>query len=312
MALIGGAGAAAPAEPFSSCVCRAFCRLCAMQRAVLLTYEDGARPFRPVGRHGSPFAPALLDALGGSLGHESALRRALLEDEAQQIGHVDASAGNELLGLEPGQTLTCVPLIAAGQWFGVIVADRGDEPYALTLEELRTASTFGKLAALASGTRIATREQEHARRLGERSALADEMQSRVGDPISRALAALESEADRPEPGWERCRHEMRDALDGVRGAVERAEPQRPATTGAAARLPSSNGIPPGTEPELLSRRQIAILELVARGHTNREIAESLYLSPHTIKEHVHTICQKLEARNRAAAVQRAQRLGVLS
>ena len=45
------------------------------------------------------------------------------------------------------------------------------------------------------------------------------------------------------------------------------------------------------------------------GATNREIGERLYLSPHTIKEHTSSIYRKLEVRNRAEAVQHAQRLG---
>ena len=62
----------------------------------------------------------------------------------------------------------------------------------------------------------------------------------------------------------------------------------------------------------LSAREQEVLELVATGATNREIASQLHLSPHTVKEHTSALYRKLEARNRAEAVQRAQRLGVLS
>jgi len=61
----------------------------------------------------------------------------------------------------------------------------------------------------------------------------------------------------------------------------------------------------------LSSREREVLELVATGATNREIAQQLQLSPHTVKEHTSALYRKLEARNRADAVQRAQRLGVL-
>ena len=60
----------------------------------------------------------------------------------------------------------------------------------------------------------------------------------------------------------------------------------------------------------LTDRESEILELIAGGATNREIAAALYLSPHTIKEHTSTLYRKLGARNRAEAVQRAQRLGL--
>jgi DNA-binding NarL/FixJ family response regulator len=63
---------------------------------------------------------------------------------------------------------------------------------------------------------------------------------------------------------------------------------------------------------LLSEREREVLDLIADGRTNREIAVALYLSPHTVKEHTSTLYRKLGARNRAEAVQRAQRIGVMS
>lgn len=63
--------------------------------------------------------------------------------------------------------------------------------------------------------------------------------------------------------------------------------------------------------KLLSQREQEVLTLIAGGATNREIAAQLYLSPHTVKEHTSALYRKLKARNRAEAVQRAQRIGLL-
>ena len=63
---------------------------------------------------------------------------------------------------------------------------------------------------------------------------------------------------------------------------------------------------------LLTEREREVLELMAGGYTNREIAQTLFLSPHTVKEHTSVLYRKLTARNRAEAVQRAQRMGLLS
>lgn len=68
----------------------------------------------------------------------------------------------------------------------------------------------------------------------------------------------------------------------------------------------------GQPAPLLSEREHEVLELIAAGSTNREIAQTLYLSPHTVKEHTSALYRKLGARNRAEAVQRAQRVGLLS
>ena len=65
-------------------------------------------------------------------------------------------------------------------------------------------------------------------------------------------------------------------------------------------------------PALLTDREREVLDLIAQGATNREIASALFLSPHTVKEHTSTLYRKLKVRGRAEAVQRAQRLGLIS
>jgi DNA-binding NarL/FixJ family response regulator len=42
-----------------------------------------------------------------------------------------------------------------------------------------------------------------------------------------------------------------------------------------------------------------VLEAIASGATNREIAGPLFLSPHTVKEHTSSLYRKLGVRNRA-------------
>jgi LuxR family transcriptional regulator, maltose regulon positive regulatory protein len=78
---------------------------------------------------------------------------------------------------------------------------------------------------------------------------------------------------------------------------------------------SGNGAPrsgrvPGLEP--LSEREIEVLELVAAGLSNAEIARELYLSVGTVKAHVHHIFGKLIVRNRSQAVARARELRLLT
>ncbi|MEJ2205262.1 MAG: helix-turn-helix transcriptional regulator [Gemmatimonadota bacterium] len=61
----------------------------------------------------------------------------------------------------------------------------------------------------------------------------------------------------------------------------------------------------------LSDREVEVLALVARGRTNADIAETLFLSPHTVKRHVANILTKLDVPTRSAAVGWAARRGVL-
>ena len=62
---------------------------------------------------------------------------------------------------------------------------------------------------------------------------------------------------------------------------------------------------------LLSRREREVLKLVAHGLNDREIAEQLILSPHTVHRHVANIRHKLGRGSRTAAVAEAARLGLL-
>jgi DNA-binding NarL/FixJ family response regulator len=60
----------------------------------------------------------------------------------------------------------------------------------------------------------------------------------------------------------------------------------------------------------LSARELEILREVAQGHTNREIADALYLSPLTVKTHVSRILTKLRARDRVQLVVIAYQAGI--
>jgi len=69
---------------------------------------------------------------------------------------------------------------------------------------------------------------------------------------------------------------------------------------------------PAPEPTpRLSGRELEILRLMADGRANRQIAESLSLSPHTVKRHVANILAKLHQRTRIEAVLFAQRRDLL-
>jgi DNA-binding NarL/FixJ family response regulator len=62
----------------------------------------------------------------------------------------------------------------------------------------------------------------------------------------------------------------------------------------------------------LSPRELEVLGLVARGSSNREIAEALVLSPLTVKTHVSRILTKLRARDRVQLVVIAYQAGLVS
>ena len=52
----------------------------------------------------------------------------------------------------------------------------------------------------------------------------------------------------------------------------------------------------------ITRRELEILELIAQGMSNREIADDLYISENTVKNHVRNILEKLHLHSRMEAV----------
>jgi DNA-binding NarL/FixJ family response regulator len=67
---------------------------------------------------------------------------------------------------------------------------------------------------------------------------------------------------------------------------------------------------PLTDSELTPRER-EILAMIAKGYTNREIAETLHITVGTAQVHIHNILNKLASANRTQAVAAARRLGLI-
>ena len=61
----------------------------------------------------------------------------------------------------------------------------------------------------------------------------------------------------------------------------------------------------------VSDRELEVLELLAAGRSNKEIANKLEVSPNTVKTHVANLFGKLEAKRRTEAISRARELGMI-
>jgi DNA-binding NarL/FixJ family response regulator len=66
------------------------------------------------------------------------------------------------------------------------------------------------------------------------------------------------------------------------------------------------------DPIVLSGRETEVLQLIAEGHTNTQIAEKLFLSAHTVTTHRKNIMAKLGVNNTAAIVMYAVKTGLVS
>jgi signal transduction histidine kinase len=212
---------------FYNRLCEALCRLTTMRRAVLMLYDESLARVVAAGSHG--IDPSLLVDVHGTLEETPVAQRALGLDEVQELSpeQLAREIPARYKGALQVTTLTCTPLAAANRWFGVIFADRGGGRFKLTDDERHAMWTLGKLAALAASARIATRQQERARRLYERIELAREVHERVMHRLFGVSLVLSSEVALAPADRERCRTEMRDALADLRTALERTLSPRP-------------------------------------------------------------------------------------
>src|SRR5213078_4157101 len=127
--------------------------------------------------------------------------------------------------------------------------------------------------------------------------------SELGCPYEAAIALSAADDD----------DALRRALEELHGLGA-----RPAAAIVARRLRKrgARGLPRGPRqattrnPGGLTARELEVLELVARGLRNADIAERLFLSEKTVDHHVSAILRKLGARTRAEASVKAVRLGL--
>jgi ATP/maltotriose-dependent transcriptional regulator MalT len=134
---------------------------------------------------------------------------------------------------------------------------------------------------------------------------------RCGAPYETARARLELAAtlvmlDR----LERARSEAATALD----TLSRLDSTRFAARATALieEIDRRSGAAPSpATSSLLTERQVEVLRLISRGMNDREIAEALVVSEHTVHRHVANILQRLELPSRAAAVAYASAQGIL-
>jgi LuxR family maltose regulon positive regulatory protein len=143
----------------------------------------------------------------------------------------------------------------------------------------------------------------------------------AGGDTARAMTALERALTLAEPGgfirtfvdegppMARLLYEATargiapDYVHRLLAAFPIAEPEQA--------TPSKTQAPKPELIEPLSKRELEVLQFIAEGLTNPEIASRLFLSQHTIKAHTRNIYGKLSVHNRTQAVAKARALGVL-
>jgi DNA-binding CsgD family transcriptional regulator len=259
-----------------------------------------------------PAIGELLVFLGMVELYEGDVERAvsLLEESLELFRELgDAPPAAHSLEDEQGIKLSTAIELVAGQaqeylWLSALEAGDLDGATALIEEELRLLRDLGNkpkisycllglaaIAALRGRPDRAVRLWVAAEALREEIGLALVLWDHAVTDYEALLADARSQLG--EAGWEKAQDEAKDmtleqvidyALAGDQGPLE----EDPSA--------SSEPLPAG-----LSAREAEVLELVARGLTNAQIAKQLFISPNTVNRHLNSVYKKLGVTSRAAA-----------
>ncbi len=245
---------------------------------------------------------AELDGVQGNMAHafsrisdaERAMQYNLISESIYQ-GFVLRAKGR--LWLHQGRTVQVEKALSALPGSALEYSPYGVPDLHLRLYLLKLQAN---LAGGAVETALAQLTQLHQQVHSEgRRALACE----VGFSLAEALHA----DNKPAQAKQMLLDSLAQARQMGLASVERAFALRnPALSRWAGEASSSEGEPAA----LLSRREMDVLKLIAQGFSNQQIAESLFISLHTVKTHAQRINFKLGVERRTQAVARAKELGL--
>jgi DNA-binding NarL/FixJ family response regulator len=126
------------------------------------------------------------------------------------------------------------------------------------------------------------------------------MVARSREGLARALVALDRPGDRQQAAALLEEVAATAGELGIQRLRERANALR-----AELKAPAAPAWPAG-----LTGREVEVLRLIATGHSNKAIAQALFISPNTVLHHVSNIFAKTGVANRAEAAAYATRKGL--
>jgi len=252
--------------------------------------------------------------------YEVIVRRAELRRRQQRPATARRLAG--LVRWHP-DALRCLAAVALDEGDLVAAGDLAERH----LRRLAPDSALARAPGLALAATVAARrgQREHARRLVDELGGLSESTPALAAMTAAAAAELAGAAD----DHETARRRWEDAVDlydragmpydaaqaraglalALAGLGRQAAAAREAARAAAALASLRAGR--GDSSRVLSRRELDVIELVAQGLTDPQIAGRLHLSVHTVHRHVANIRTKLGQPSRAAAVAEATRRNLL-
>lgn len=228
--LIAGVGDPDSADRLTDRICEAVCRMTSLTRAAMFLHDSALGMSRPVGSHGVD--QELIASVAATLDEMPVAQRVLVEDRVIEVSrNLEFELPARYAGLGGISTITCAPVAAGGNWFGVIVADQGGRDYELSREDHQRIHTLGRLAAVAATVEQSTLARERERTLDNRIGLIREIHDQVVQRLFGLSLALGSNQPLGVAEQQRASEEISAVLGQLRSALGR--PVAPRESGQA-------------------------------------------------------------------------------
>ena len=241
-------------------------------------HDDAEDCYRQASRHGHPPQPGLLLlrlAQGRSSEARSAVDAALVTATSTAdrwpllaaASEVRCACGDTVAAREAADELDAVADGQSGEWLRAIAA-----------------TAVGYVLLAEGAARDAGPVLRRAWRAWRELRVPYEA-ARVRIPLGEVCAAL-GDTDGATLEWDAARYTFEElgAVDDLARVAALLSPEIP------------------SRPSGLTERELDVLRLVAQGRTNREIADALFLSEHTVRRHLQNVFGRLGVSSRAAAV----------
>jgi signal transduction histidine kinase len=207
-------------DDFYSRLSEGITRCTPLRRVVIFRYDSQRRRILAAGSYGvdlALFADDFFTLESAAFAREALEQDRVLETSEDLEGRLPAGYVTRL----QARHVVCSPISARGRWLGAILGDRGGDGPLLTDSERETLWVLGKMAALTTMARAATRQHERAAALEQRIDLAREVHEGVVQRLFGVSLALSGDQPLDEETRRRCAEELQAALSDLRTAMER-------------------------------------------------------------------------------------------
>jgi len=175
---------------------------------------------RPAGSHG--VEETVIASVAATLDEMPLAQRVLAEDRVIEVSrNLEFELPARYAAMAGISTITCAPVAAGGNWFGVIVADQGGEEYSLSEDDHQRVHTLGRLAAVAATVEESITNRERSRSLDSRIIMIREIHEQVVQRLFGTSLALGSERRLTLDEQHRCGQEITGLLGQLRAALAR-------------------------------------------------------------------------------------------